>query len=79
MRVNSSVGSYLASGTEIVHRGLKLENVLLNRHRNVIITDFGFANRFEHKADELMQTSCGSRVTPLPNLPSLTGCMLDLL
>ncbi|KIM59648.1 hypothetical protein SCLCIDRAFT_91595, partial [Scleroderma citrinum Foug A] len=45
---------------KIVHRDLKLENLLLDRHRNVIITDFGFANRFEHRADDLMQTSCGS-------------------
>ena len=43
---------------KIVHRDLKLENLLLDRHRNVIITDFGFANRFEHRSDDLMQTSC---------------------
>ncbi|KAL1682189.1 CAMK/CAMKL/Kin4 protein kinase [Schizophyllum commune] len=30
----------------IVHRDLKLENLLLDKGRNVIITDFGFANRF---------------------------------
>jgi len=34
----------------------------------VIITDFGFANRFEHKADELMQTSCGSPCYAAPEL-----------
>ncbi|PHH70129.1 hypothetical protein CDD82_7328 [Ophiocordyceps australis] len=34
----------------IVHRDLKLENLLLDRHRNIIITDFGFANTFD--ADE---------------------------
>jgi len=44
---------------KIVHRDLKLKN-LLNRHRNVIITDFGFANRFEHRSDDLMQISCSS-------------------
>ncbi|KAF5329573.1 hypothetical protein D9619_009000 [Psilocybe cf. subviscida] len=53
---------------KIVHRDLKLENLLLDRHRNVIITDFGFANRFEHKSDDLMQTSCGSPCYAAPEL-----------
>lgn len=30
----------------IVHRDLKLENLLLDQNRNIIITDFGFANTF---------------------------------
>ncbi|KAE9400840.1 Pkinase-domain-containing protein [Gymnopus androsaceus JB14] len=59
--------SQLISG-KIVHRDLKLENLLLDRHRNVIITDFGFANRFEHRADDLMQTSCGSPCYAAPEL-----------
>jgi protein-serine/threonine kinase len=53
---------------KIVHRDLKLENLLLDRHRNVIVTDFGFANRFEHKTDDLMQTSCGSPCYAAPEL-----------
>ncbi|KIW34830.1 hypothetical protein, variant [Cladophialophora immunda] len=36
----------------IVHRDLKLENLLLDQNRNIIITDFGFANTFDPK-DEL--------------------------
>jgi protein-serine/threonine kinase len=31
----------------IVHRDLKLENLLLDRNRTIIITDFGFANTFD--------------------------------
>ena len=36
----------------IVHRDLKLENLLLDQNRNIIITDFGFANTFD-ASDEL--------------------------
>jgi protein-serine/threonine kinase len=35
----------------IVHRDLKLENLLLDRNKNIIITDFGFANTFDPKDD----------------------------
>lgn len=47
----------------IVHRDLKLENLLLDRHRNIIITDFGFANTF-NPTDELgddIEYSLGNR------------------
>ncbi|KAF2758762.1 Pkinase-domain-containing protein [Pseudovirgaria hyperparasitica] len=35
----------------IVHRDLKLENLMLDRNRNIIITDFGFANTFNPTED----------------------------
>ena len=53
---------------EIVHRNLKLEKLLLDRNGDIIITDFGSANRFEHGPDDLMQTSCGSPCYAAPEL-----------
>ena len=53
---------------KIVHRDLKLENLLLDRDRNVVIIDFGSANRFEHRTDDLMQTRCGSPCYTAPEL-----------
>ncbi|ORY38056.1 kinase-like domain-containing protein, partial [Leucosporidium creatinivorum] len=52
----------------VVHRDLKLENLLLDRNRNCIITDFGFANRFNDPNTDLMATSCGSPCYAAPEL-----------
>ncbi|KAI8145956.1 kinase-like domain-containing protein, partial [Fennellomyces sp. T-0311] len=52
----------------IVHRDLKLENLLLDRDRNIIITDFGFANQFSSAKNDLMATSCGSPCYAAPEL-----------
>ncbi|KAF9791035.1 kinase-like domain-containing protein, partial [Thelephora terrestris] len=54
------------------HRDLKLEN-LLYCHRNIMITNFHFANQFKHKADKLMQTSCGSPCYATPELVISNG------
>ncbi|KAK9480776.1 kinase-like domain-containing protein [Lipomyces japonicus] len=59
----------------IVHRDLKLENLLLDKHKNIIITDFGFANVFNpddqlsgKKQADFMSTSCGSPCYAAPEL-----------
>ncbi|KAL9546748.1 hypothetical protein PS6_007496 [Mucor atramentarius] len=52
----------------IVHRDLKLENLLLSKDRDIIITDFGFANRFQVAQEDLMATSCGSPCYAAPEL-----------
>ncbi|KAJ2489486.1 hypothetical protein IWW37_003949 [Coemansia sp. RSA 2050] len=59
--------SYLHA-SNIVHRDLKLENLLLDRNRNIKITDFGFANQFRGPGDDLMSTSCGSPCYAAPEL-----------
>lgn len=56
----------------IVHRDLKLENLLLDKHKNIMISDFGFANSFGCSPDgtinDLMATSCGSPCYAAPEL-----------
>ncbi|KAG0173620.1 hypothetical protein DFQ28_011112 [Apophysomyces sp. BC1034] len=52
----------------IVHRDLKLENLLLDKNRSIVITDFGFANLFASARDDLMSTSCGSPCYAAPEL-----------
>ncbi|CAG8528555.1 9877_t:CDS:10 [Dentiscutata erythropus] len=42
----------------VVHRDLKLENILLDAHKNIKLGDFGFTREYESK--KLLETICGS-------------------
>ncbi|KAG7192254.1 uncharacterized protein KQ657_001972 [Scheffersomyces spartinae] len=52
----------------LVHRDLKLENLLLDKHKNVVISDFGFVNSYNKDKNDLMKTSCGSPCYAAPEL-----------
>lgn len=54
----------------IVHRDLKLENILINKDRQLALTDFGFANFYRDKLSQKIQlvTSCGSPCYAAPEL-----------
>lgn len=54
-------------GKSCVHRDLKLENILLDKHENVKLVDFGFTREYEGKSSYL-QTWCGTVCYSAPEM-----------
>lgn len=50
-----------------VHRDLKLENILLDKHENVKLCDFGFTREYQGKTNHL-QTFCGTICYSAPEM-----------
>ncbi|RKP39349.1 kinase-like domain-containing protein, partial [Dimargaris cristalligena] len=50
----------------VLHRDLKLENVMLDARKSIKIIDFGFANTFRY--DSLLDTFCGSPFYAAPEM-----------
>ncbi|ORY52764.1 Pkinase-domain-containing protein, partial [Neocallimastix californiae] len=44
----------------VVHRDLKLENLLLSKEKNILITDFGLGRTFDGSTKDYMTTFCGT-------------------
>ena len=55
---------YLHEEKHIVHRDIKIENILLDKHHNVKLVDFGLSKKME----TCLKTRCGSPIYSSPEL-----------
>lgn len=60
----------------IVHRDLKLENILIDGEGQIRIADFGFAN---YGDDENLKTSCGSPCYAAPEIVLKNNVNISIL
>lgn len=66
-----SVLTYLHDEMKIVHCDIKLENILIDRHNNIRLIDFGFADEFINASPQLTQMN-GSPSYVAPEI--IKGC-----